>query len=460
MTKLTDEQRNVALELLQEYRNSPKEEDGLNSEERSLQRDNERIQVIEEILKPLLKSYFDGDVELLEFKSKVDSISKRHKLWGFKGIKGQMFFNMIVKTADDISECDQELKSALEVPENEQIASSRIKTFAGYIKRLGDQWIDEGNDRRGTPKLSSILFFLSYFWQIQDRDKWPVFYTNSFQTMSDLNLWQSCNELHKDYLAFKHIHEELIDIYTKETGDKYNLYMVEHVFWYKGGDPYKLAASNKNDVKVKSKTRKPLSEEASLRLPDSYLPPIIEILPRIALHDQKLTAAAKKSGTSIERAFEKFIHAAFTMLGYETKLLGQGQGRVPDGTAHAIEDSYIIIWDAKIRTSGYSMGTDDRTIREYVGSQSNELRRKARVKNLYYMIISSTFTDDFDDTIRSIKMETNVNEVILVEADAIVAMVDAKLRDPIITSLGVDGLQRLFTSSGILEAEYVREQLM
>ena len=76
------------------------------------------------------------------------------------------------------------------------------------------------------------------------------------------------------------------------------------------------------------------------------------------------------------------------------------------------------------------------------------------------MIISSSFVDDYDDAIRSLKMETDVNEVILVEADAIVAMVDAKLRDPILTSLGADGLQGLFSTSGILKAEYVREQLM
>ncbi len=106
------------------------------------------------------------------------------------------------------------------------------------------------------------------------------------------------------------------------------------------------------------------------------------------------------------------------------------------------------------------MGTDDRTIREYIGLQSKEQKRKGRVRNLYYVIISSGFVDDYDDAIRSLKMETDVNEVILVEADAIVAMVDAKLRDPILTSLGADGLQRLFTTSGILKAEFVREQLM
>lgn len=54
------------------------------------------------------------------------------------------------------------------------------------------------------------------------------------------------------------------------------------------------------------------------------------------------------------------------------------------------------------------MGTDDRTIREYITTQSRELSR--RYRNIYYVIVSSSFADDFDDTIASIKMETEVSD--------------------------------------------------
>jgi hypothetical protein len=40
--------------------------------------------------------------------------------------------------------------------------------------------------------------------------------------------------------------------------------------------------------------------------------------------------------------------------------------------------------------------------------------------------VSSEFADDFDDAIRSLKMETDVNEVCLVEADALVARLEAR----------------------------------
>jgi hypothetical protein len=153
------------------------------------------------------------------------------------------------------------------------------------------------------------------------------------------------------------------------------------------------------------------------------------------------------------------VNAAFTVLGYEAKLLGQGQGRVPDGQAVSLDDSYAILWDAKVRADRYSMGTDDRAVKEYITTQSRELKRRWRLRNIYYFLVSSEFADDFDDAIRSLKMETDVNEVCLVEADALVAMVEAKMRSPRELSLGPDGLQRLFSASGVLSADVVRENL-
>ena len=56
-----------------------------------------------------------------------------------------------------------------------------------------------------------------------------------------------------------------------------------------------------------------------------------------------------------------------------------------------------------------------------------------------------------------IKMDTGVNEVCLVEAEALVTMVDIRLRDPQEFTLGPEGLQRLFSSSGVLTSANVRE---
>jgi hypothetical protein len=55
---------------------------------------------------------------------------------------------------------------------------------------------------------------------------------------------------------------------------------------------------------------------------------------------------------------------------------------------------------------------------------------------------------------------TDVSEVVLMEANALVKMVNTKLRSPMQIKLGPDGLQRLFSDSGILSADMVQEQLI
>jgi hypothetical protein len=72
------------------------------------------------------------------------------------------------------------------------------------------------------------------------------------------------------------------------------------------------------------------------------------------------------------------------------------------------------------------------------------------------MIISSSFSADHDDVIRSLKMDTDVREVLLVEATALVSLLEAKLRDPLLT-LGPEGIQRLLADSGILSEADVKE---
>ena len=144
--------------------------------------------------------------------------------------------------------------------------------------------------------------------------------------MIDLNLWQPADDLADDYVTYKHLHEELAELFTRESGMPFDLYKVEHVFWFKGGNPYggsKSAKSNGQANGTDSGTVIVDTDKPLTRLPESYVPPIVAILPRMALNESGLEDAAKASGTSLVRAFEKSIHAAFTILGFDTKLLGQ-----------------------------------------------------------------------------------------------------------------------------------------
>ena len=462
---LNAEQVQRAIETMREYLNAPKDSDGRAPMEVQAERDDVRISLIDNELKPLVRSYLSGQISLADFKTRVDGTNKRRNergisnFWGFSGIKGQMFFNMMVNAAVDPIRCDQEMKKAIAVPVDEDGARSQITTFADHVDRIGEDLIEAGHSRYDRPRLDSVPFFLSYFWQIQDRDTWPVYYTSSVNAMTDMNLWVRTGEPADDYIKYRRIYQELASVFSRESKRRFGLYDVEHVFWFKAGNPY--SGDKAAGPPGYTATNREIQDgpEFRIRLPESYVPPIVEILPRIARSEEAMREAATASGTSLDRAFEKNVHAAFTILSYETRLLGCGQGRVPDGLAWSIDDSYAILWDAKVRADGYTMGTDDRTIREYITTQCRELNRNLRLRNIYYVIVSSRFADDFDDAIRSLKMETGINEVRLMEADALVAMVDAKLRSPHDVTLGPDGLQRLFAESGVLTADAVREIL-
>ena len=134
---LEEHQIQRAIEAMESYVKAHPDKEGKTPAEIENKRDQDRIYLIENTLKPLLSDYLKGNLELAKFKSTVDSKNKINPLWGFKGIKGQMFFNMVFNVADNLEELDQELKVALQVPENEELASRRIKTFESYVKRLG-----------------------------------------------------------------------------------------------------------------------------------------------------------------------------------------------------------------------------------------------------------------------------------------------------------------------------------
>jgi len=460
MSLLNERQNEIALKILNEYLTASPDSEGITRVQHGDELDKDRIEIIEKELKPILNKYFNRSIDLGAFKTKVDGINKRKNQWGFRGIKGQMFFNMILNVSSDLDECDRKLKSALMLPENEKDAKNKIEVFLNYIRQISDKWIEAGNSKSGRPKIGSAPFFISYFWQIQDPNQYPIYYTNTVNTLNDLNLWHPSGDIPADYMSFKKLHEELIQLYSKEKGVEFDFYKIEHIFWYKGENPY-VAAKNVVEKETEVKEIVEIAKEKEYEvLPESYVPPIVAVLPRIALHDKKLEELVKISGTTLERLFEKYIDATFTILGYETSLLGQGKGRNPDGLAFSFDDSYGIIWDAKIRENKYSMGTEDRTIKEYITTHSREVKKKRMLKNIYYFIISSAFIADFDETIRNIKMETDVNEVCLVEAEALVTMVDLKLRAPSQISLGVDGLQRLFSISGIITAQKVQEEFI
>ena len=216
-----------------------------------------------------------------------------------------MFFNILCNTCNNLDKLESKLRVSLRAPRDERAAANQIVEFAEYVSNIASSYVSEGNDPRGAPKKSSVPFFLSYFWHVQNRDEWPVFYTSSVQTMQDLDLWVPRGTMSENYLEYKSIHHQLSALFSKVTHGTFNLYDVEHVFWFKGGKEFKsqnssdpVSAPRPEDGVSTEDTS--ISDQSSLlasRLPDSYVPPIIAVLPKIAANDAALRKAAQATCT-------------------------------------------------------------------------------------------------------------------------------------------------------------------
>lgn len=411
------------------------------------QRRRERLSV----LRDLIDDFLMGDRPLEEFKSEIDGQNKRFPYWGFKGMNGMMFFNMLYNSAGEQrrDELADLLRSAIQPPENKAAAKEKIRSFEGFTESLRN----DVEDLRKAPRLGSISYFLSYFWQIHEPDKYPIYYTSMVNALSDLAIWEPTDDQAESYVEFWELNEEMRDALTEYTGrEDIHLWTVEHVFWYwQQRDEF-----DDDDESTGTGTQ-------VQTLPDSYIPPIVSILPDLGQNTEEIQELSDGTGNTVETLFENRLARTFQMLGFEVDEMGQGSGRNPDGIAKSHMHNYAIIYDAKSRQDGYSIGTsDERQFQDYINREVPSLRAQG-FRNIYFAVISGAYRDDGRDAIRTLKITTDIQEVRLIEAEALLTLLETRLRDP---NFGLGpgdvegpGVQDFFAESGLLKATDVREEL-
>lgn len=392
-------------------------------------------------IRELIDGFLRNRLSLNSFKSEVDSINKRNPLWGFSGIKGQMFFNQLFKAVDDKSSLTKKLQEAISLPKDIKDAEQKLNRFWIFVYKLGKRF----SDRHLAPKEGSAPYFLSYFWQIQDPEKFPIYYTSLEQVFIELDFMPSdIDKSGEKYKFFYNLNNEFKELFSKKTGRNFSYWDVEHVFWY--------YYNQKQEAATRSSIKKEISAFAE---EIDYMPPIIKEIPALARGDEKVVKKYEKESKKVEDVLEDKIYKLFIMLGYEVKKLGKGKGREPDGIARARQDSYAIIYDAKSRKEGYSIGTDDRAIKEYIESHSKILKKEG-FRNIYFIVISGSFRGNQENSIKNIKMETDAQEILLLKADFLLFILELKLRD---SAIDLSSLQKVFHNSGILSKEDIQEYL-
>lgn len=403
------------------------------------------------VLRDLIEEFLNGEREFGDFKSEIDGQNKRYPYWGFKGMNGQMFFNMLTSSAGEErrGELEDLLKSIVQPPADRSAAKEKIRSLEGFVERLRN----EADDLRKAPRPGSIPYFLSFFWQVHEPDHYPIYYTSMVNALSDLAIWEPDEDLADSYVEFWDLNEEMRDALAEYTGREIHLWTVEHVFWH---------WQQRDEFEDEPDTEASTTTTSSI--PDSYIPPIVSILPDLANGSEEIRELVEGTGNTVEGLFENRLVRAFRMLGFDVEPKGQGSGRNPDGVVKDHMHNYAIIYDAKSRENGYRIGTsDERQFQDYINREVPSLRAQG-FRNVYFAVISGEFRDDGRDAIRTLKITTDIQEVRLIEAEALLLLLEHSLRNP---SFGIGpgdlstglGVQDFFAESGVLTATDVREEL-
>ena len=417
-----------------------------------------RISAIQE-LNNLVTDFLSKKINLNDFKEKHDLASRRLAFWGFGGFGGQMQLNQFVKNVVG-NDKESVFRKAMLVPKTDKEAIEKIDLFTAYILEKRST-CSETTNASSLPRVGSVAYVLSYFWQIQNNTQWPVSFIASKRVLEALGLIPDKQETTgQHYIWFVGVMNELANLFQKNVKFpiQYPFWFVEHVLWkqFLKSDSSSVTDTNENQdlAKPAAKIQKPKSYS---QVVNEWIPPIISDLCELALN--KETEWSKRNNLKPEKAFESKIRIAFTLLGYEATELGQGKGREPDGFAislNAADGDYAIIYDAKATGDKFRVGTNDRQIYEYIKSKTDQLKR-LRVNRASFLIVSS----QFDESPTNINLILDVYRrtripVVMITASNLLFLIEEKLKD---VELSHSRLEQLFLETGILSKQKIFDVL-
>lgn len=404
--------------------------------------DENRLVSINEI-KKIISGFLKKEINVSEFKTSLDSYNKRNNYWGFTAIKGQMFFNQLTKTNEkDLSNLAKMLKTLIVEPKNLKEALNKIDTLEKYTLGISSK----AKDKRKVPNPGSVSYFLSYFWQIYNHKKWPIIYTSLIKTFEELNIWKSFNKQSEYYEYFYQLNEEIKLILEGHNKTKVLNWDVEHAFWTYSGSPFESIRKQEQGKIKKNEIEEEPNIKSSFDKNDFILPNITKLIGNDK--DNNLASSAKGS------QFEKLVAGVFDSLGFEVEKLGQGSGRNPDAIVKYRKESTAFIVDAKAYKEGYTIGIDDRAIKEYITEHCPKLINDG-FKKVGFIIISNSFKSNFDNFIYEVTWDTDIKRFVFISIEALLYMLAYKNKDrKDLTSI----IDLIVSSGNIIEAKNVIEK--
>src|SRR4051794_6915616 len=137
----------------------------------------------------MLDRFLKAETGLVEFVKESQDFSIAQPHWGFKGM-AQMQLNQYAKVAPQaglVDEVEGVFKTALPAPTDVDQARSALDAVVLLTRRV----VAEAKRLAiGQPAPGRVPLVVSYFWEAQNRDEWPIAYPASKQVLKKYGLHQ------------------------------------------------------------------------------------------------------------------------------------------------------------------------------------------------------------------------------------------------------------------------------
>jgi hypothetical protein len=107
---------------------------------------------------------------------------------------------------------------------------------------------------------------------------------------------------------------------------------------------------------------------------------------------------------------------------------GQGTGRNADSIATAPKERFVLIIDAKVRSNGYTLGTEDRKFLEYAVNHGKALQGQGFDK-IYLVVVAPSFRESDLGKLAEYLSDSPLRGFSMITARALMRMVEESIRD-------------------------------
>lgn len=390
--------------------------------------DDSRLYAIE-VVKIIVHNFIKGDFNLHEFKTSLDSYNKHNNLWGFTAKLGQMYFNQLIKTNEgNIEKLTAMLKDMIVEPRNLRDALSKIDT----LEKFSNSIYSKSKDKHNAPYPGAVGFFLSYFWQIYNHQKWPILYNNLVAAFKELGVWEDKDTQKETYEQYYRVYNEVKDTVEDASSRIVTFWEVEHAFWnYKvkiEREVPVIVSDSKEVVVPKAQTTSMNSKVVT----DSDFSPAKEsfnvneyIIPKLnRLLDIEFVEQEKINQTG---EFAYLVAETFRQMDFDMEILKSKNLSMANAILRFREENVAFVLDASASDEAF-FSKDKRAVKEYIKEHCNNLRKEG-YKKVAYFIVCPSFENSYPEFVNYIQWNTDIRKITLLSTEALMYILAGKLKE-------------------------------